>query len=44
MQARANAQHAQWVEQIPKHTFSRTLESSDWNNVHLHSDAREILA
>lgn len=36
--------HAQWVEQIEKHTFSRTLESSDWNNVHLHRDVREILA
>jgi dihydrofolate reductase len=35
--------HAQWVEQVPKHTFSRTLESSDWNNVHLHKDAKEIL-
>ena len=34
--------HAQWVENIPKHTFSRTLESSDWNNVHLHKDAQAI--
>src|SRR5204863_4767084 len=31
--------HAQWVEQAEKHTFSRTLENSDWNNVHLHKDA-----
>jgi dihydrofolate reductase len=35
--------HAQWVEKAEKHTFSRTLESCDWNNVHLHKDAREIL-
>ncbi len=34
--------HAQWVEKSPKHTFSRTLESSDWNNVHLHKDAEAI--
>ena len=34
--------HAAWVEQIPKHTFSRTLKSHDWNNVHLHADAGEI--
>jgi dihydrofolate reductase len=36
--------HAQWVEKIPKHTFSRTLESSDWNNVRLHKDAAAIRA
>ena len=35
--------HAQWVEKAEKHTFSRTLASSDWNNVHLHRDAGEIL-
>ena len=35
--------HAQWVEAAQKHTFSRTLESSDWNNVHLHKDAKAIL-
>ena len=34
--------HAHWVEKIPKHTFSRTLKSHDWNNVHLHGDAGEI--
>jgi dihydrofolate reductase len=34
--------HAQWVEKIPKHTFSRTLDSSDWNNVHLHKNAEAI--
>jgi dihydrofolate reductase len=34
--------HAEWVEKIPKHTFSRTLKNHDWNNVHLHSDAGEI--
>ncbi|HEU4549270.1 MAG TPA: dihydrofolate reductase family protein [Rhizomicrobium sp.] len=36
--------HAQWVEKAPKHTFSRTLESSDWNNVHLHKDAEAVRA
>jgi dihydrofolate reductase len=36
--------HAQWVEKIEKHTFSRTLEGSDWNNVHLHRDAEAIRA
>jgi dihydrofolate reductase len=40
----AQRRHAHWVEQIPKHTFSRTLTSSDWNNVHLHRDAGEIAA
>jgi dihydrofolate reductase len=34
--------HARWVEQIPKLTFSRTMQSSDWNNVQLRRDAREI--
>jgi dihydrofolate reductase len=36
--------HAHWVERIPKHTFSRSLKSHDWNNVHLHGDAGEIAA
>jgi dihydrofolate reductase len=36
--------HAQWVEKIEKHTFSRSLDSSDWNNVHLHKDAGAIQA
>jgi dihydrofolate reductase len=36
--------HAQWVEQAQKHAFSRTLEGSDWNNVHLHRDAKDIQA
>lgn len=36
--------HAQWVENIPKHTFSRTLDGSDWTNVHLHNDAEAIRA
>ena len=35
--------HARWVEQIPKLTFSRTLERSDWNNVRLFRDAGEML-
>lgn len=35
--------HARWVDKVEKHTFSRTLDGSDWNNVHLHRDAREIL-
>jgi dihydrofolate reductase len=37
-------QHARWVEQIPKLTFSRTMTSSDWNNVQIRREAREILA
>jgi dihydrofolate reductase len=40
----AQRHHAEWVERIPKHTFSRTLKTHDWNNVHLHSDAGEIAA
>src|SRR3954471_16819441 len=40
----AQRKHAQWVEKIPKHTFSRSLKSHDWNNVHLHGDAGEIAA
>ena len=36
--------HAQWVERIPKFTFSRTLAASDWNNVHLRREASEIFA
>ena len=40
----AQRKHARWVEQIPKHTFSRSLKSHDWNNVHLHGDAGEIAA
>ena len=36
--------HAEWVERIPKHTFSRTLKSHDWNNVHLHGEAGEMEA
>jgi dihydrofolate reductase len=36
--------HAQWVEQIPKLTFSRTMTACDWNNVRLRHDAGDILA
>jgi dihydrofolate reductase len=36
--------HAQWVEKIEKHAFSRTLDHSDWNNVHLHRHAEAIHA
>jgi dihydrofolate reductase len=36
--------HARWVEDIPKLTFSRSMASSDWNNVHLRRDAGEIFA
>jgi dihydrofolate reductase len=36
--------HARWVEQIPKHTFSRTMTACDWNNVRLRHDAGDILA
>jgi len=35
--------HARWVERIPKLTFSRSLQSSDWNNVRLFRDAGEML-
>ncbi|HVW72185.1 MAG TPA: dihydrofolate reductase family protein [Rhizomicrobium sp.] len=38
------ARHARWVEEIPKLTFSRSMTSSDWNNVHLRRDAKEIFA
>ena len=40
----AQRAHARWVEQIPKLTFSRTLEGSDWNNVRLYRDAGEMAA
>ncbi|HEX4271079.1 MAG TPA: dihydrofolate reductase family protein [Rhizomicrobium sp.] len=36
--------HAHWVEQIPKITFSRTMQSSDWGNVHIRREAKDILA
>ena len=36
-------QHARWVEQIPKLTFSRTMPGSDWNNVQIRRDAKDIL-
>jgi dihydrofolate reductase len=36
--------HARWVQDIPKLTFSRTMASADWNNVHLRRDAKEIFA
>jgi dihydrofolate reductase len=36
-------QHAHWVEQIPKLVFSRTMPGSDWNNVQMRRDARDIL-
>ena len=36
-------QHARWVEQIPKLTFSRSMQSSDWNNVQIRRDAKDIL-
>ena len=39
----AQRKHAHWVEKIPKLTFSRTLASSDWNNVRLFRDAGEML-
>jgi len=35
--------HAHWVEQIPKLTFSRTMQGSDWNNVEIRRDAKDIL-
>ncbi|MBN9554532.1 MAG: dihydrofolate reductase family protein, partial [Alphaproteobacteria bacterium] len=36
--------HARWVEAAEKITFSRSLETSDWNNVHLKWDAEDIAA
>ena len=36
--------HARWVEQIPKLTFSRTMPGSDWNNVQMRREAKDILA
>jgi dihydrofolate reductase len=36
--------HARWVEAAEKITFSRSLETSDWNNVHLKRDAKDITA
>jgi dihydrofolate reductase len=36
--------HARWVEAAEKITFSRTLDACDWNNCHLHRDAKDILA
>ena len=38
-----DVRHAQWVEQIPKLTFSRSMPGSDWNNVQLRRDAKDIL-
>src|SRR5882757_9016040 len=34
--------HARWVEDIPKYTFSRTLEGSGWNNSHIRRDVNDI--
>jgi dihydrofolate reductase len=36
--------HARWVEDIEKITFSRTLDKCDWNNTRLHRDVKDILA
>jgi len=36
--------HARWVEAAEKITFSRSLKTSDWNNVHLKQDVRDITA
>jgi dihydrofolate reductase len=36
--------HARWVEAVEKITFSRSLTTSDWNNVHLKRDVKEIAA
>jgi dihydrofolate reductase len=35
--------HARWVENVEKITFSRSLAASDWNNVQLKRDAKDIL-
>ncbi len=37
-QPRPLARPCRWVEDIPKYTFSRTLEGSDWNNLHIRRD------
>lgn len=34
--------HAHWVEQIPKLTFSRSMQGSDWNNVQIRRDVEEV--
>ncbi len=36
--------HARWVEAAEKITFSRSLKTSDWNNVHLKQDVQDITA
>jgi dihydrofolate reductase len=36
--------HARWVEAAEKITFSRSLKTSDWNNVHLKQDVKDIMA
>jgi len=36
--------HARWVEAAEKITFSRSLKTSDWNNVHLKQDVKDISA
>ncbi|MEO7053383.1 MAG: dihydrofolate reductase family protein [Rhizomicrobium sp.] len=36
--------HARWVEAAEKITFSRSLKTSDWNNVHLKQDVKDITA
>lgn len=34
--------HAQWLDRVPKYVFSKTLESSDWNNtIIIHGDIAE---
>lgn len=37
-----SVRHARWVEEIPKLTFSRSMKGSDWNNVQLRRDAKDI--
>jgi dihydrofolate reductase len=37
-----SVRHARWVEDIPKLTFSRSMAGSDWNNVQLRRDAKDI--
>lgn len=37
-----SVRHARWVEEIPKLTFSRSMAGSDWNNVQLRRDAKDI--
>src|ERR1700759_863086 len=36
--------HASWMGAVEKIVFSRTLDTCDWNNTHLHRDVKDIQA